>query len=480
MRTRTALTAAVATLGVVAACMTNPATGKRNLNLLSEDREIALGKQSHEQILQEMGVYPDKAWQEYVSKIGTAMARQSHRPNLPWTFTVVDASAINAFALPGGYIYITRGILPFLRDEAEMANVLGHEIAHVTAQHGAQAYSKQVFVGGAIGVGSIFANERQRAVLEGASLGLGLLFLKHGRDAELEADRFGVGYAAGSGWNPAGMAGMLGTLGRLSEASGSSRGVPNFLSTHPLPADRVEEVQGIAESVRTPASTRTNAEEFARRLDGVVWGDSREQGIIRGRDFLHPIMRFAVTFPNGWDITNSAESVSAAPEGQSGVGMLLDLLPGGSPAQVGRAAMEEAGFQTRGGENTTINGLNAWVGVFAGSSANASYTVRAAFIAHAGRVYRLAGVATPATFASADGTFRTAIQSFRGLSQAEADAIQPARIDFHTARAGDTWQSLAQSLGKGSVSANALAIMNGSSPSTPPAAGARLRVVIGG
>ena len=463
------------------ACVTNPATGQRQFNLLSESDEVALGKQSDAQIRQEMGVYGDQALQEYVNRVGQAMAKTSHRPQLPWTFAVVDASAINAFALPGGYIYLTRGILPFLRDEAEMANVLGHEIAHVTAMHGATAYSRQQGIGFGLGIGRIFAPENRQGLFSIAEGAFGLLFLKNGRDAELEADRLGVGYAAGSGWNPSGMAGMLTTLGRLSEASGSSRGVPNFLSTHPLPEDRVEQVQSVANAARTSSSTRVNADEFARRIDGLVFGDSREQGIIRGRDFLHPILRMALQFPQGWQISNGAQQVVAQPEGDQPMAVMMEIVDDGGrgPAQAGRARMAEAKLTERAGESTTINGLPAFVGVWSGGTGNEAIVARVAFIAHAGRLYQVAGVAAENAFSQADPTFRQVIGSFRGMSAAEADRVQPARVDFQTVRSGDTWTSLAKSSG-GPVSASALAIMNGADPSSTPKAGTRVRVVIEG
>ena len=463
------------------ACVTNPATGQRQFNLLSESDEVALGKQSDAQIRQEMGVYGDQALQEYVNRVGQAMAKTSHRPQLPWTFAVVDASAINAFALPGGYIYLTRGILPFLRDEAEMANVLGHEIAHVTAMHGATAYSRQQGIGFGLGIGRIFAPENRQGLFSIAEGAFGLLFLKNGRDAELEADRLGVGYAAGSGWNPSGMAGMLTTLGRLSEASGSSRGVPNFLSTHPLPEDRVEQVQSVANAARTSSSTRVNADEFARRIDGLVFGDSREQGIIRGRDFLHPILRMALQFPQGWQISNGAQQVVAQPEGDQPMAVMMEIVDDGGrgPAQAGRARMAEAKLTERAGESTTINGLPAFVGVWSGGTGNEAIVARVAFIAHAGRLYQVAGVAAENAFSQADPTFRQVIGSFRGMSAAEADRVQPARVDFQTVRSGDTWTSLAKSSG-GSVSASAVAIMNGADPSSTPKAGTRVRVVIEG
>lgn len=464
------------------ACVTNPATGQRQFNLLSEQDEVALGKQSDAQIRQEMGVYADQAWQDYVNRVGQAMAKRSHRPQLPWTFAVVDASAINAFALPGGFVYLTRGILPFLKDEAEMANVLGHEIAHVTAMHGATAYSRQQITGVGLGIGRILAPEDKQALFTLAETSLGLLYLKNGRDAELEADRFGVEYAAAGGWNPSGMAGMLNTLGRLSEASGSSRGVPNFLSTHPLPADRVEKVSTAAEAARSPSSTRVNADDFARRLDGLVFGDSREQGILRGRDFLHPILRFALRFPEGWQVSNGASQVVAQPEENQSRVLLLEIIDAGgrSPAQAGRARMAEAKLTERNGQTTTVNGLPAFVGVFSGGTGNEAIVARVAFISHAGRLYQVAGVAAEGAFSQADPAFLDTLGSFRGLSAAEADRIQPARIDFHTVRSGDTWASLAKSLSDGTVSASALAIMNGAAPSSTPAVGARVRVVIGG
>jgi predicted Zn-dependent protease len=463
------------------ACVTNPATGQRQFNLLSEGDEVALGKQSDAQIRQEMGVYADQALQEYVNRVGQAMAKTSHRPQLPWTFAVVDASAINAFALPGGYIYLTRGILPFLRDEAEMANVLGHEIAHVTAMHGAAAYSRQQGIGLGLGIGRILAPENRQGLFSIAEGAFGLLFLKNGRDAELEADRLGVGYAANGGWNPSGMAGMLGTLGRLSEASGSSRGVPNFLSTHPLPEDRVEKVQAAADAARTSTTTRVNADEFARRIDGLVFGDSREQGIIRGRDFLHPILRMALQFPQGWQISNGAQQVVAQPEGDQPMAVMMEIVDGagGSPAQAGRARMAQAELTERAGESTTINGLPAFVGVWSGGTGQEAIVARVAFISHAGRLYQVAGVAAESAFSQADPTFRQVIGSFRGMTAAEADRVQPARVDFQTVRSGDTWASLAKSSG-GAVSASALAIMNGADPASTPKAGTRVRVVIEG
>jgi predicted Zn-dependent protease len=461
-----------------AACVTNPATGRSQLNLLPEGEEIALGREADAQIRQEMGVYGDTAWQSYVTSVGMAMAKKSHRPALPWSFAVVDASAVNAFAIPGGFIYVTRGILPFLRSEAELAAVLGHEIAHVTALHGASAYTRQQFAGLGIGVGRILAPERYQGYFTAGEAGLGLLFLHYGRDAELEADRFGVGYASGSGWDPTGMMGLLGTLGRLSNASGSSRGVPNFLTTHPLAADRIEAVQALTTAAQGPGARTVNAAEFSRKLPGLVWGDSREQGMVRGRDFLHPVLRISLRFPDGWQIANGATQVVAQPAGQTSVALILRgvATAAGGPAQAARATMADSELTEVSGALTTINGLRAYVGTYRGDQ----QMVQAAFIVSGTSTYMVAGVATQAAFASARATFASAIDSFRPLSQAEADGIQPYRLGEYTVRSGDTWASIAAAQSRGGESASTLAIMNGALPESAPQAGSRIRIVVGG
>src|SRR5918995_6769639 len=203
------LAALVAILALlVSACATNPATGKREFSLMSEAQEVQLGQEMDVQVRREMGLYDDAALQRYVQDVGLRLARASERPNLPWHFAVVDEPAINAFALPGGYIYLTRGILPFLDTEAELAGVLGHEIGHVTARHSAQQYTKATTAGVGVQLLSIFVPEA-RPLQNITETALGVMFLKHGRDDELQADGLGVQYAARTGWDPAGVAGML-------------------------------------------------------------------------------------------------------------------------------------------------------------------------------------------------------------------------------------------------------------------------------
>jgi predicted Zn-dependent protease len=459
-------------------CATNPATGRRQLMLMSEQEEIQIGRQSDAEIRQQMGLYNDPDLQAYVQSVGARLVGASYRPHLPWTFAVVDEPAVNAFAVPGGFIYLTRGILPFLRDESELAGVLGHEIGHVDARHSAEAYSRQLGAGLGLAMAGIFAPSTQP--LQGlAGAGLSVLFLKYGREAELESDRLGVGYAARGGWDPRGVPGLLSTLAKLDEATGSSRGVPNWALTHPPASDRVERVQEAVAAAK-PTGTATNASALERHLDGLVFGDSREKGIVRGNEFLHPILRFAVRFPEGWQVRNTDTQVSARESESSNSVMLLELAEGsGSVQQVATRQMANAGWRQTRGEPASINGLDAYIGLYQGTIENTPVTMQAAHVRAGNQTYVIAGLAPTQQFQGAASAFLPAIRSFRTLSQAEADRIQPDRVDFYVARSGDSWESIARRAGS-RLSASTLAIMNGRDASTPPRAGERLRIVVGG
>jgi predicted Zn-dependent protease len=431
---------------VAAACATNPVTGQREFTLMSESQEIAMGRESDAQVRVEMGVYNDPELATYVSDIGLRLAKLSERPNLPWQFVVVDQPAINAFALPGGFIYITRGILPFLEDEAALAGVLGHEIGHVTARHSVRQYTRTIGGVAALGALGVFV-PAARPFGQISEQALGLLFLKYGRNDELQADQLGAKYEADGGWDPAGVPGMLSTLGLLDEANGDRKGVP-----------------------------------LERRIDGVIYGDNPDQGVTRGSTFMHPPLRFRIDFPPKWEVANSPQQVVAkAPDAD--VFMLLQGVtkPAGQTARdVALAHMEAAGFRSVSGDRTTINGLDAFVGVYQGQIEGlGDVTMRAAHIAHGGSYYLVAGLVAPGTFEGVDGTFMTAIRSFRPLTAAEAEAIRPSRIDFYTVRDGDTWESLAQR-SAGAIKPSTLAVMNHSSPDAAPRAGARIKIVVAG
>jgi len=474
--------AALALTALASACATNPVTGQREFTLMSEAQEISMGREADAQIRAEMGIYEDQALQQYVSRIGLQLAKLSERPNLPWQFTVVDQPAINAFALPGGFIYITRGIIPFLDDEAELAGVLGHEIGHVTARHSVQQYTRAV--GGTLllgGLGVFVPAARPFGQI--SEQALALLFLKYGRDDELQADELGARYEATGGWDPQGVPGMLSTLGRLDEAAGDRKGVPNWLSTHPEPLERVAEIQPLVQKLKAGRSGLiTNRDALLQRVDGLIFGDNPSQGVIRGNVFLHPPLRFRLDFPAKWEIANSPRQVVAkAPDAD--MFMLLQTIPkpqGGNVRDVALASMQGAGFRHVEGDRATINGLDAYVGVYEGQLEGlGNVASRAAHILYNNLYYVVAGLVPPAQFRQADPLVLGSIRSFRPLSASEAENIRPLRVDLYVVRAGDTWASIAER-SSGAIKPATLAVMNDAAPNSQPQPGARIKIVVEG
>ena len=420
----------VVLLALTAACATNPVTGRRELAFMSEAQEIAIAQESDPQIKEEMGVYNDPELQRYVTEIGERMTKISERPHLPWRFTVVDVPAVNAFAVPGGGIYITRGIMPFLDSEAELAGVIGHEIGHVTARHSAQQYTRQVSGQvGLLALGIFVPAARPFGQLSGQALGV--LFLKYGRDDELQADQLGARYESTVGWDPAGVPSFLATLGRLDEAAGDRRGVPNWMSTHPEPLSRVRDIQMTVTQLKAAgAGVSTNRDAWLQRVDGMLYGDNPEQGLARGSAFLHPVLRFRIDFPDQWEIANSPQEVVAKAPGAD-VFMILrgvDQPQGRNIQEIALNSMGDAGFRASQGEAVSINGLDAYMGVYQGQNPGPRRRdyARAAHIMHDGDVYVVVGlVAREVASSRPTGPLSPASARSRRLSAAEAEDIHP-------------------------------------------------------
>ena len=477
-----------AAIALAAACATNPVTGKKQISLLSEAEELAIGQQQDAEIRREMGVYDDAALQRYVDDIGQELARNSHRPNLPWSFTIVDNPAINAFALPGGYIYVTRGLLAYLDDESELAGVLGHEIGHVTARHAAQAYTRQAQANLGLMVLSIFVPSTQPFTELGAT-GLGVLFLKHGREAELEADRLGVEYGSGAGYDPTGVPRFLSTLARVSAMS--ERGVPNWLSTHPDPGSRVTKAGPVVGKFVSADAKKVNHDRYLERIQGLTFGDNPKDGVVRGNEFLHPLLRIGVKFPEGWELTNTPDAVMAQEPGTQHYMVLQEVeqprlrqASGGQAQSIADAAvtaMRQAGYTVVDGSMQAINGLDAHVGLYRGTAKGAGKVMmRAAHISVGRQLYVVAGFAPEAEFGLVDRDIQAATQTFRQLSVSEASNVRPNRLDFYVVRQGDSWQSIAARQSKGFVNAATLAIMNDREVNAQPQAGERVKIVVEG
>jgi Putative Zn-dependent protease len=267
-------------------CARNPVTGKSQLSLVSESQEIEMGRQSAQQVAQTIGIYDDAAAQAYVSSIGMKMAKASERPNLPWEFHIVNDASVNAFALPGGFIYVTRGLMTSINDEAELARSWARDRAR-TNRHSVQQISKQELAQVGLGVGSLLSSNV--AKLAGiASQGLGLLFLKYSRDAENEADLAGFRYAANQNYDVREMVKVFQTLDRVSQAAGGGK-LPAWLETHPDPGTRIQNTQARLDTLHKDLSRAiVNRDGYLQHVQNMAYGEDPRQGFFEGNNFYHP------------------------------------------------------------------------------------------------------------------------------------------------------------------------------------------------
>ncbi|MFV1997472.1 MAG: M48 family metalloprotease [Acidiferrobacterales bacterium] len=306
----------------LAGCATNPVTGEQDLSLMSEQGELALGKKNHPKILKQFGSYDDSALQAYVNRVGQSLVTRSHRSKLAYTFTVLDSADVNAFALPGGYIYITRGIMAYINSEAELAAVLGHELGHVTARHGVQQYSKALATGIGMTLATIFVPELRNDVSQQLMNILGNAMLSgYGREDELEADSLGAEYLARAGYDPGAMIDVISILKnqemfekeRAEKEGREPRVYHGVFASHPTADKRLQQVVSAANRFKTNGGKpgRVNRDLYLTKLNGVIFGDSVREGIRRENRFYHASLGFALTFPKGWRIENRSDRLFA-------------------------------------------------------------------------------------------------------------------------------------------------------------------------
>ena len=307
-------------------CAINPVTGKRELSLISEKDEIALGKQTDGEIKAMYGIYSDRALSAYIQKIGQSMTSLTHRPHLTYHFAVLDTPVVNAFAVPGGYVYVTRGILALMNSEAELAVVLGHELGHINARHSVAKLSQLMLA--QLGLGVVGVISETFAKLSGAaSIGVQLLFLKFSRDDEREADTLGVEYSRKGGYNPGEMINFFASLERLGDLSGG-QSLPGFLSTHPLTSERIQNNKDML--LESDRQLRIEKLGYLGALDNMVYGLDPRQGFVENNAFYHPELRFFFSFPEDWQVQNTPSQVTlATKEGKHiKIDVLSQWLPG--------------------------------------------------------------------------------------------------------------------------------------------------------
>jgi predicted Zn-dependent protease len=458
------------------ACATNPVTGKRELSFVSEAQEIQMGREAAQADLKRVGVVASPNAQAMVRNIGMRMARTSERPQLPWEFHVLDDGGVNAFAYPGGFIFVTRGLMTHLNSEAELAQVIGHEIAHVTAKHSVNAISNQQAAMFGLVLGSVLS-DRVAQMGDAIGLGAGLLFLKFGRADEMQADDVGFGYALKQRYDVREAPKVFATLARLRGEEGAR--LPEWQSTHPDPGNRVQVAQQKVASLPAGsfANTTVNRNEYLQLLDGMIFGDNPRQGYFRGARFLHPDLRFELTLPTGWKTANLPEAVVAqSPQGDAQFQLVLGQ---GSPAQVMQQFLSQEGIRVTERGQTNINGLPAVTAAFDAQTEGGVINGLIAALRHGEYTYVMIGIMSQAAAARQGPAVSNSILSFRQLNDPSLINVQPARVDLVTL--GDTMTGSAfNQRYPSTVPAEQIYVINGIQAGTSIPRGTVMKRVVGG
>jgi predicted Zn-dependent protease len=419
---------------LIPSCAINPVTGQRQLMLISEAQEIEMGRQYDPQVIATFGQYQDEDLFRFIQSKGDEMGKLSHRPNLQYHFRILDSPVVNAFAVPGGYIYLTRGILAQFNNEAELMGVMGHEMGHITARHTVSTQSKQQ-LGQLLLVGGMIASPKFAQFAEYALQGMQLLFLKFSRDNEREADRLGVEYASRIRYDAQKMADFFNVLNKMNMESDVG-GVPTFLSTHPDPGDRYNAVTQQARQWKDSLDYpiwMVNEDSYLRMIDGMVYGVDPRQGYVDGNVFYHPDLKFRFPIPAGWQLENSPLQVQMAP-GDGSALIIFTLAQQKSAAEAVEATLADLSLTLLDSKRTSVNGLPAIATVSQQVSQNQqtgqqqAIKVLSYFIEYEGAVYVFHGIAADANFNSYFRMFESTMINFNRLTDPSKLNVKPQRI----------------------------------------------------
>ena len=430
------------------ACVTiqeNPVSGNRRVFGYTWEQELQIGKEADAQIIAQYGLYDDPNVTEYVKRVAELVLAQSHLrrdeadaqfQNTKFTFRVLNSPVVNAFALPGGYVYVTRGLLTHLNNEAQLAVVLGHEIGHVAARHASQrAFEQQAgqiaLIGGAI------LGEQLLGVPAGDILGLGgtaaqLLFLKYSRDHERESDRLGVEYSAMSGYQAGEGSVFFVSLKRLSEATGG--GLPSFMSSHPDPGDRQQSIKKMASEWANKGLSleKVGQGEYLSMLDNMILGDNPREGFVENGNFYHPDLKFLFPVPSNWSVVNESAQVYLVEKDQKAMVVMQvasDKTPQGMVEEFGK----QDGMTTISSGPININGFSAYQMVTEASAENGSkYRFSIHGIQHDGMTYRFVGYSSADHFVSFQALIDNVAKGFRQLKDQRILDIKPVRVQLKT------------------------------------------------
>lgn len=446
---------------LIESCAKNPVTGKSQVVFMSEAQEIAMGKEADPQIIAQYGLYADSALQRFINEKGKQMAAVSHRPNIEYNFRIVDSEILNAFAVPGGYVYFTRGIMAHFNSEADFAGVLGHEIGHIAARHSVIQQRNQVL--GQVGIiAGVIINPDLGRFAEVASQGLGLLFLKFGRDDERQSDELGVEYSSKIGYDAHEMAKFFITLQRQGQQTGSAE-LPDFLSTHPNPGDRNITTDKLATEWQAKLNLKNpqvNRNEYLRRIDGIIYGEDPQQGFLENSVFYHPVLKFQFPVPQGWMYQNTPQMVQIAPKDGKAL-MMFMLGKGNSLQEAANNALQQYQLKVVESRNVSVNGMPALYIVADQVTQQSTIRTLSYFIQYNNTIYHFIGVAGLNDFNTYAYQFNSVAQNFNQLTDPTKLNKKADRVRIRTVSSNTTLSQALRELNMPQSKLEELAILNG-------------------
>ncbi len=450
----------------------SPITGKKRLYGYTWAQEQQIGKESDPQIVAQFGLYDDDRLAAYVTRIGEAVLAESHlrRPDtpeefrIPFTFRVLDSPVINAFALPGGYVYVTRGLLSHLNNEAQLAVVLGHEITHVAARHASQRAATQQLgtlglLGAAIGGQVLLGGNAAQNVLDLGGTAAQLLFLRYGRDDERESDQNGVDYAGLVGYKPSEGAAFFTSLKRIGQQQ-EGGGIPSFLSTHPDPGEREQTIYRISERWEQAGANRVDQDPYYAMLGNLVLGEDPRQGFVENDVFYHPGLKFSFPVPSGYQVINQPTQVGMVEPNQNAI-LLFSIAQDASSAQQAASQLtSQEGITTVDSGSATVSGNRAYYVLADAQTDGGEVRLLSYYIEYGGSVYTFLGYAAKASFSTYQSTFERSMRGFDRVTDQRILNIQPTRLRLVTASRSGAFRTFLPKTMAAQFTPEGLAILN--------------------
>lgn len=468
---------------LITTCAVNPVTGKRQVMLVSEEQEIQMGKEYDPQIMAQFGEYKNDALLSFINQKAQEIGKVSHRPDIQWNVRILDSPVVNAFAVPGGYVYFTRGILTHFNSEAELVGVLGHEMGHVTARHSVSQQSKQQ-LGQLLMIGGMLASETFAQYGQEAMQAMQLMFMKFSRDDERESDRLGVQYMSLIGYDGEKMADFFNVLNNMSMES-EQGGVPTFLSTHPNPGDRNASVRKLAEFWKDSLNRsdwKVNTESYLKMIDGTVYGEDPRQGYTEGNTFYHPELKFKFSYPNGWQLQNSPSQVATAPKDGKAL-IIFTLAQAKSLEEAAQTTMKQYGLTPSDSRSITVNGLPALavlsqqVQQDQASGQQQANQVMSFFINYGGNIYVFHGVSSVKDFRAYQPAIESTLSSFAPLNDPAKLNVRPKKIVVKPAITGGSVGQVLSGMGVPQDQLKEVALLNNLNPKDNIPAGKLIKTI---